>query len=183
MGEVLFFGRQPKSAQMFDGRRQIHVMMPKGTNKIRVGIYRLWFKDKFYIGRANNIRTRVKGHMKQIEYAFHTKKPNGWFHDRVIKFLDATPDFSIIMVEVLEECNESLLNEREQFYITKYKDDPNMLNVATVAVRTAKDKARTDFKVGVYRIDFNLVSLEQFLQFKKIASLPNVRESGFLKEF
>lgn len=186
MGQVLYFGKEPKPINQRSAhernKRHIHVMLCKGAvNKIFVGIYRIWFNEKFYIGRSNNIRARAKKHMKDVELAFNNKNPKTGFQESVVKFLNETPDFSVIKLEILEECDEFSLNEKEQYWLSKHGSDPNCFNIRINAGRTARDKAKDEFKPGIYQIQYKITNAHQYIWFKEQAKCPFAVSSKLIK--
>lgn len=78
------------------------------------GIYKIenLINGKVYIGQAINIKHRWKGHKKELIYNTHCNKhlQNAWnkYKEENFKF------------EVIEECEENKLTEREQYWIDYY---------------------------------------------------------------
>lgn len=78
------------------------------------GIYKIenLVNNKVYIGQAINIENRWKGHKKELHNNNHANKhlQNAWnkYGEENFKF------------EVIEECNENELNEKEIYWITEF---------------------------------------------------------------
>lgn len=73
------------------------------------GIYKLVFKntDKVYVGKSVNIESRFKGHLRSFKRGSSSKKMK-----------DAYALYGYPVLEILEECDESILDYREKFYIS-----------------------------------------------------------------
>jgi hypothetical protein len=179
MGQILSFGKIPrKKENQFKSRRQVHAMMPKNKNKVITGIYKLNFNEKFYIGRSNNIKNRLKHHIKEIENSIEYQKAKGSTYSDILSFMNKNPKFSIILVDILEECKEESLNEKEQFWINKYLEDNNLINTKTIATKTSRDIKIDNFKSGVYLAEFKIDTFEQYVEYKKIVSNRMVLSHG-----
>ena len=81
-----------------------------------IGIYKITnlINGKIYIGKSTDIDRRWKEHIRNSKYPYKNRSSNFY---RDINQLGVN-NFNI---EVLEECLESVLNDREIFYIEKYK--------------------------------------------------------------
>lgn len=144
-------------------------MLDKGMGgKISTGIYRLMFDDYFYIGRSQNIRTRAKQHTKELEIMLSKDNPKSNYQRNMLKFLKDNPEFNLIKLEILELCAESELHEKEAYWLSKSSCDTKCLNLTFNAKRTWKDKAASEFKAGIYTVDFNISTVKQLLDLKKL---------------
>lgn len=78
------------------------------------GIYciRNTVDGKMYIGRSTNLAKREKTH-------FWMLKKNRHFNVHLQRAYNLNPD--VFKFEILEECAKDLLNDKEVFYISKYK--------------------------------------------------------------
>ena len=72
-----------------------------------------------YIGSSNNIRKRLWKHRSLLR---HNKHENPHLQNAWNKYGEDNFVYSI-----LEECDVSILLEREQYYIDKYKPDINIV--------------------------------------------------------
>ena len=78
------------------------------------GIYKIenLVNNKVYIGQAVNINNRWKGHLKELKHNNHTNRhlQNAWnkYGEENFKF------------DIIEECEEDKLTEREQYWIDYY---------------------------------------------------------------
>jgi len=75
-----------------------------------IGIYLLTFGNSlYYVGASKNIPCRYEQHIRDLRAGKH-----------IVKIQDAFNTFGDPKLEILEECNESDLYEKEKFYINKY---------------------------------------------------------------
>lgn len=125
------------------GRRQIHALLPKKVKGRQVsGIYMLVFNDFFYIGRSYDIKGRVKAHLSLFNSLLFKPKSTKLYQSKIVEFLKKNKKFDIVEVKVLIECDESRLQEREQYYINRFKNNPYMFNSTFIAIATPRDKQR-----------------------------------------
>ena len=79
-----------------------------------IGIYKITNpKDEVYVGCSKNIKERYSSHKYVDVYKEHLKLPKsinkyGWENH---------------ICEIIEECDETLLLEREEYWITYYKKE------------------------------------------------------------
>lgn len=80
----------------------------------KCGIYRIWNRSngKSYVGQSNNIRARWAMHRYQLRKGIHPSR----YMQRAWNKSSTSFEW-----EIIEECEESNLCEREDFYIGKYK--------------------------------------------------------------
>lgn len=94
------------------------------ANKI-CGIYKISLKgcDKLYIGLTKNFEQRKSKHIRSLK---ENKHYNIYLQRAFIKYGDDS--FSI---EIIEECKESELNEKEQYYIKKFNSFNSGFNLTS----------------------------------------------------
>jgi hypothetical protein len=184
MGQIVFFGKELKEGRKtWDNRREINVFLDKGMHRIITGIYKLHLDDHYYIGRANNVRTRIKQHMKDMEYMIHYNKEKGNGQKNMLKYLIEHPECNKMRVEILEQCDYKDLENREQFWIDKHDGDNKMLNALLKVNRTKEDVARAEFTPGIYKIEYEITDIHQYLLFKKkVSSEYGVCGNGLVKK-
>lgn len=81
------------------------------------GIYSIFNTktNKYYIGSSVNIKRRFNEHKKHLQYNNHI---NPHLQSTYNKY-----GLSSLIFNIIEECDESLLEERENYYINKYKSN------------------------------------------------------------
>lgn len=82
-------------------------------------IYKIKIGDKFYFGQTINKSERKAAHKYHLRKNKHVNK-------YMQNAYNKTKDFSF---SVMFSCPASKLNELEQFYISKYKEDSNCINL------------------------------------------------------
>lgn len=109
------------------------VCSPADQNKR--GVYKISFGSKFYIGRAKLIGSRMRSHNRELKLLFKSGKPGkNHYLRKVFRHLQENILEYYFNVEVLEECyTVEELQQKEQKWLTKYKDSPNCLNVSFIA--------------------------------------------------
>ena len=89
---------------------------------------------KAYVGSAKNIRKRVYAH-------FYFLKKNKHHSKRLQSFINKH-GYESVIVQVLEECDVSVLFDKEQYWIDKYNSYINGFN-GTPEAQTHKNKSLT----------------------------------------
>lgn len=85
------------------------------------GIYKITAKHngKVYIGQSNDIYTRWRSHWKQVN-----RGDNDYLHNCMRKYGKDNFEY-----EIIEECNQDIINEREKYWIQHYDSYNNGLNL------------------------------------------------------
>lgn len=88
-----------------------------------VGIYKITnlINNDAYIGQSIEVEERLKDHKKLYNWQRETNKR---LYQAFIEF--GVENFNF---EIIEECNEDKLNEREQYWISYYNTYPNQYNM------------------------------------------------------
>lgn len=157
------------------------MFMDNGMHRIKTGIYKLHLGDKFYIGRAKNIRTRAKQHMKDLEAMIYYKKEKGG-QIGMFNHLMENPLIDRIRIEILEECAESELHLKEQHWIDEHLSDPCLLNIALKASRSQKDVLMSEFKPGLYCVHISITTVEKYIDYKKMVKEFRGLDKGILSD-
>lgn len=97
--------------------------MDKFTNaallkaKNNCGIYKIAIKKHFYIGSSNNIANRLRTHRNSLLNKCH--------HNHTMQNCFNKYGLKSLMFEILEECTEDTLLNREAYYIQTLRPDMN----------------------------------------------------------
>lgn len=119
-----------------------------GQDIKRSGVYKLWFGDKFYIGRSRHLNDRLRSHERDL----NRRKNGRWwnitgpqdFYQFVIMHLKKNPQINVAYMEVLEYCKtDEELIAAEQKYFDMHEWDVNCLNLGLVA------SPYTDYQNGI----------------------------------
>lgn len=101
------------------------------------GIYRLWFKNKYYIGRTRELKSRLRSHERDIQRRF--EKNNGEptspldFYQHVLRWIKEK-NIKRGYMEIIERCYcDDDLVAAEQRWFDKCEFDKNCLNLGFVA--------------------------------------------------
>lgn len=124
-------------------RPPLYEIQPKGpvADPNAPCVYRIWFKDKYYVGRTINLGKRMKEHQNEInkkmlwpDYA-HPKD----YHQKILDHI-GQHDIFYGYYEVLECApadSEFELYFLEQKWLDLSKNDPNCLNYGFIAALPA----------------------------------------------
>lgn len=133
------FGEYLKDIKEGKIERRFIFQTPSEIVKKR-GVYKIEFGEdtgKFYVGRSKYIATRLKQHERELKKLFKDGScPANHYLRKVFIHLNDDLLAWVFPIELLEECaTTDELTEREQFWLDKYKDDPNCLNVGFTAYK------------------------------------------------
>lgn len=102
------------------------------------GVYKLWFGDKFYIGRSRCLVQRMSSHLNDLNARLSGKRipsdPTLDYYQKVIKHLKKNKDIVVVRIEIVRFCktdDELVANEQKQF--DKHINDEMCLNFGFVA--------------------------------------------------
>lgn len=146
------------------------------------GIYRIWFGQKYYIGRTRSLKTRIKSHRSDLNarlagtYKDPLYDPALDMYQKVMKHLKTIKDTNLFMVEVLIYCDEDehlVLNEQKWF--DKVKNDPNCLNLGFEA-KPYKDPRTDNFKYEPFELRPDMLAKKKIRKEKKAIKTKEKRE-------
>lgn len=171
MGQIIFHGKKVKenvlNGNVYARDRFVHLMLGEGMHKRKKGIYRLWIGDYFYIGRATNIRARAKQHMQQLELSLAKGVVANKYQSGMLDVLIKNPELSIIKVEVLQECEDHEMYEKEKLWLSQHHCSVFCLNETDRATRTHNDKVIESFVAGTYIAEYKIETLQDYKDFLK----------------
>ena len=108
-------------------------------------VYKIRFKDRYYIGRARNLQKRMGQHEADIirqERFWSTHPDESSYYKKLLDFI-VENNVTVGFYSVLQVCQTELdLVQGEQKWFDQCRDDPKCLNVGFVA------KAWVDRKKG-----------------------------------
>lgn len=98
-----------------------------------IGVYKITnsLNGKSYIGQSKDIKKRFNTHKSAINRSLDDPRGQGPLYDAMRKY--GVDNF---VFEVLEECSESELDEREEYYISLYDSVNNGYNRSETAITT-----------------------------------------------
>jgi group I intron endonuclease len=98
-----------------------------------IGVYKITnsLNGKSYIGQSKNIKRRFKNHKESINRKPDDLRGKGPLYDEMKKY-----GVEHFVFEVLKECDESQLNELEEYYIKKYDSVSEGYNIAKTSITT-----------------------------------------------
>jgi len=128
------------------------------------GIYKIGNGDNIYIGSTIDFETRKKNHFNRLKRNIH--------HNKFLqKYYNDNKGYNIHF-DILEECEPSELEKREQKYILKYKPK---FNISWKAVRPKIKKDNIKIALNDIIQDdniLNIISKDEIL--KNINEIKNI---------
>lgn len=96
----------------------------------KMGIYRIWFGGKYYIGATTNTTDRVIHHFKHLHNSLtHGSGIGNNSTTKIINHLLCNQHIRTAFVELIEECKREFdLVQAEHKWLIPCKDDNNCLN-------------------------------------------------------
>ncbi len=170
--------------------------MAYSKSNILSGIYCITntINNKVYIGKSKNLKARLNVHLYELKnnkhHSFHLQRSVNKYGIENFKF------------EILEYCNEKLLDEKENIHIFKY-NSTNRLNGYNIlkskelskqqsinaVVRNLKfgnlNKARLKFvekySIKVFQFDLNGILINEYSSISEAGRLLNIDSSCIVK--
>lgn len=95
-----------------------------------MGIYRIWFGQKYYIGATTNTKERMWYHSTHLYKAFNYGEKLGKNStSKIVNHLLCNPYIKTAFVELLQECIREIdLVEAEYKWLSPCENDSNCLN-------------------------------------------------------
>jgi hypothetical protein len=107
----------------------IHITAIDETHLNEMGIYRIWFGYKYYIGATVNTFKRMICHNSTIKRCFDGHRVGKNSQTNVVKFLSKNQWITIAFLELIETVDyEEELVDAEQRWFDISHTDPNCLN-------------------------------------------------------
>lgn len=115
----------------------IFYIVPNSAEDVgKMGIYRIWFGSKFYIGSTWNSKNRIQSHILSINEALLAEKVENNSIGNIVRHIRDNPEVHIGFFYMIEVCkDQSELADCEGAYLRAYKGDPNCLNHAFITSR------------------------------------------------
>jgi hypothetical protein len=102
----------------------------------KMGVYRIWFGTKFYIGSTWNSTNRINSHMVAINEALLSEEIGTNSIGNMVRHIRENPEVKIGFFYMIEICEHQCeLADCEGAYLRAYKGDPNCLNKAYITSR------------------------------------------------
>lgn len=107
----------------------------------KMGIYVVYFGDKYYIGSSRNIGKRRSSHVSTLNKLIKEFKVGTASNYNILKHLFINLDIKNAVMELLcEVSSEENLVQAEEVYLNSSVDDANCLNFSQIAIRPRKEK-------------------------------------------
>lgn len=137
--------------------------------KGKCGIYKIVIADHFYIGSSNNIMNRLRTHRNSLLNQCH--------HNHTMQNCFNKYGLEALMFEVVEECSEDMILDREGYYINTLKPDMNHILDPT---RPTPDE-ETIQRAKITRKQNNILLNRRASNIKKVYQYD--LEGNFLREW
>jgi hypothetical protein len=116
---------------------QTFYIIPNSDEDVgKMGVYRIWFGSKFYIGSTWNSKNRIESHIVSINEALQVEEIDRNSIGNIVRHIRENQEVHIGFFYMIEVCKELCeLADCEGAYLRAYKGDPNCLNHAFITSR------------------------------------------------
>lgn len=142
------------------------------------GIYSITINHQIYIGSSKNLKARWAGHKSLLK---HNKHHNSILQNYYNKY-------EKLLFEILEECPENLLLEREQYYVSFLNPKLNCnLNIERPHERTREqikncsEILRKKLSKRIYQYNLNGDFLKEWFNISEAALYYGIHKTGISK--
>ena len=128
----------------------INIEMVDDAYNNKMGIYIIWFGEKYYIGSSKNISRRKASHFAKLNSLISNLQTGTASNYNILKHLFINLDITCGYMELLQEVeNEEDLSKMEVMYISDCENDENSLNYSSVATRPTGQKKINPIAIAV----------------------------------
>jgi hypothetical protein len=112
------------------GRKPLEIIALNENDYDQMGVYRIWFGWKFYIGSTTNSYDRIKGHINSIRAGLEGRRKGFNYVNNVVSHLNENQFIKTAFFEILEVCDKEIdLVDAEHDWLSCFKDCNECLNV------------------------------------------------------
>jgi hypothetical protein len=128
----------------------INIEIVNELDNNKMGIYKIWFGEKYYIGSSKNITRRKSSHINTLNKLINNMHTGAASNYNILKHLFINLDITCGYMELLQEVeNEEDLSKIEAMYILDFDNDENSLNYSSRATRPTKSKKVNPIAIAV----------------------------------
>lgn len=149
----------------------IQIVLKNREDRDKMGVYRVWYGIKYYIGSSKNLFNRAVGMQTKLNRLIDDMELGSGSENKILKhlFMDLSVDCGIM--ELLYEAEDEIdLLSAEQMYLTEGIQDENCLNCAEKAVRPKEkkyypitDAVKATTIESIKECVFHLIYLDKFV--------------------
>lgn len=141
------------------------------------GIYKITYKNRYYIGSSNNIKNRWYHHRYTLKQKTH-RSP-------ILQSIYDKHGINVFTFELVEECPKDNLLKREQYWIDKLKPTLNSSKIAgkppiksKEQIKRQSDNLRKLLSKTVYQYTLDGQLIKEWLNAKEAAKFYNIHHSA-----
>ena len=128
----------------------INIELKNPLDSGKMGIYKIWFGSKYYIGSSKNITRRKSSHITTLNNLINNLHTGSASNYNILKHLFINLDITCGYMELLQEVeNEDDLSKIEAMYISDCDNDENSLNYSSRATRPTAQKKINPIAIAV----------------------------------
>lgn len=119
----------------------IDIKLKNELDANKMGIYKIWFGDKYYVGSSKNISRRLVSHINTLNRLILNVNVGSASNYNILNHLFLNLDITCGYMELIHEVlNEEDLSKTELMYIQDCNNDEFSLNYLPLAIRPKKAK-------------------------------------------
>lgn len=128
----------------------INIEMKDQLDNNKMGVYKIWFGEKHYIGSSKNITRRKASHVSTLNKLINNVQVGTSSNYKILNHLFLNLDITCGYMELLQEVeNEEDLSKTELMYISDCDNDENSLNYSPIATRPSAQKKLNPIAIAV----------------------------------
>ena len=126
----------PQCNRLYRSAIGIDIIIRNELDKNKMGIYKIWFGEKYYVGSSKNISRRKWWHIHNLNKLINNLQTGEASNNKILKHLFINLDITCGEMELLQEVeNQDDLSKIEAMYLENIDDDENSLNFSQKATR------------------------------------------------
>lgn len=152
----------PQCNRIYRAANGIDIIIRNELDKGKMGIYKIWFGDKTYIGSTKNMGRRKGWHVNTINRLMRNMQTGEASNHKILKHLFINLDITCGEMELIHEVStEEELAKIEAMYLEGIDNDENSLNYSRLATRPNYSKVKTPNPIAIAIADSLLNSINE----------------------
>ena len=152
----------PQCNRLYRSAIGLDIIIRNELDKKKMGIYRIWFGEKHYVGSTKNLGRRKWWHVYTLNKLINNMQTGEASNHKILKHLFMNLDITCGEMELIHEVeNEEDLSKTEAMYLENIDNDENSLNYSQLATRPSINKVKSPNPIAIAISDSLLNSINE----------------------
>lgn len=153
----------PQCNRFYRSAIGINIIIRNELDKNKMGVYKIWFGSKYYIGSTKSLSRRKSSHINALNKLINNLQTGEASNHKILKHLFMNLDITTGEMELLQEVQtEEELSPVEAMYLDEAMKDENCLNHSPLATRPSFEKKPNPLAIAVSESILNSIGQSVF---------------------